>query len=137
MRRPVRACRQHAHRRCRQLDPTTLTAEQAPSSQLSQLIRDHRKTWALHPVRGTTFAESAPRTRTGNAPRATATWRNLAVGAHRLSSVKNNGPGSAATPAMPAAPSNSPDPLAMHPRAAVRCAPQGDRIRVIHHELCP
>ncbi|WP_442811135.1 hypothetical protein [Streptomyces sp. NBC_01217] len=38
----------------------------------------------LHHVRDTTFAEDASQLRTGNAPRAMATWRNLAIGALRL-----------------------------------------------------
>lgn len=43
---------------------------------------------ALH-VRGTTFAKDAIQQRTGNAPRATATWRNLAIGALRTAGVKS------------------------------------------------
>ncbi|MCC9310108.1 ISAs1 family transposase [Kitasatospora sp. RB6PN24] len=58
---------------------TSLTAEQATPGQLAQLIRDHWKIEALHHVRDTTFAEDASQLRTGNAPRAMATWRNLAV----------------------------------------------------------
>ncbi|ANZ21819.1 transposase [Streptomyces noursei ATCC 11455] len=50
---------------------TSLTAEQATPAQLARLIRD------------TTFAEDASQLRTGNAPRAMATWRNPAVGALR------------------------------------------------------
>ncbi|MFJ1938606.1 hypothetical protein ACIOGZ_38885 [Kitasatospora sp. NPDC088160] len=57
--------------------------------QLAQLIRGHWKIEALHHVRDTTFAEDASQLRTGNAPRAMATWRNLAVGALRLSGVRN------------------------------------------------
>ncbi|WP_406500037.1 ISAs1 family transposase [Streptomyces sp. NBC_00846] len=68
---------------------TSLTAEQATPVQLARLIRDHWKIEALHHVRDTTFAEDASQLRTGNAPRAMATWRNLAVGALRLSGVKN------------------------------------------------
>ncbi|MGW7260364.1 hypothetical protein ACWGJM_41265, partial [Streptomyces sp. NPDC054834] len=44
---------------------------------------------ALHHVRDTTFAEDASQLRTGNAPRAMATWRNLAVGALGLNGVSN------------------------------------------------
>ncbi|WP_308296836.1 transposase family protein [Streptomyces sp. ISL-44] len=40
---------------------------------------------ALDHVRDTTFAEDASQLRTGNAPRAMATWRNLAIGALKLS----------------------------------------------------
>lgn len=68
---------------------TSLTAEQATPTQLAQLIRGHWKIEALHHVRDTTFAEDASQLRTGNAPRAMATWRNLAVGALRLSGVRN------------------------------------------------
>ncbi|MEV7939300.1 ISAs1 family transposase [Kitasatospora sp. NPDC088264] len=68
---------------------TSLTAEQATPAQLAQLIRGHWKIEALHHVRDTTFAEDASQLRTGNAPRAMATWRNLAVGALRLSGVRN------------------------------------------------
>ncbi|MFI1034541.1 hypothetical protein [Streptomyces sp. NPDC020951] len=38
---------------------------------------------------GSTFAEDASQLRTGNAPRAMATWRNLAIGALRTAGVKN------------------------------------------------
>nr|WP_241839674.1 ISAs1 family transposase [Streptomyces sp. CB02058] len=65
---------------------TSLTAEQA---QLAELVRDHWKIEALHHVRNTTFAEDASQLRTGNAPRAMATWRNLAIGALRTAGVKN------------------------------------------------
>lgn len=36
-----------------------------------------------------TFAEDASQLRTGNAPRAMATWRNLAIGALRLDGARN------------------------------------------------
>jgi hypothetical protein len=39
-------------------------------------------------VRDVTFAEDAPQLRTGNAPRAMATWRNLAIGALRLDGAR-------------------------------------------------
>ncbi|MFF3934483.1 hypothetical protein [Streptomyces hirsutus] len=68
---------------------TSLTAEQATPAQLAKLIRDHWKIEALHHVRDTTFAEGASQLRTGNAPRAMATWRNLAIGALRLGGVRN------------------------------------------------
>lgn len=68
---------------------TSLTAEQATPAQLAQLIRDHWKVEALHHVRDTTFAEDASQLRTGSAPRAMATWRNLAIGALRLGGVTN------------------------------------------------
>ncbi|MGC5008694.1 hypothetical protein OIE61_39285 [Streptomyces sp. NBC_01762] len=71
---------------------TSLTAEQAAPARLAQLVRDHWKIEALHHVRDTTFAEDASQLRTGNAPRAMATWRYLAIGtigAMRLGGVKN------------------------------------------------
>ncbi|WWR48783.1 transposase [Streptomyces sp. SCSIO 30461] len=68
---------------------TSLTAEQATAAQLAELVSDHWKIEALHHVRDPTFAEDASQLRTGNAPRAMATWRNLAIGALRLSGVKN------------------------------------------------
>lgn len=40
-------------------------------------------------MRDTTFAEDASQLRTGNAPRAMATWRNLAIAALRTAGVKN------------------------------------------------
>lgn len=42
-----------------------------------------------HLVRDTTFREDASRLRTGSAPRAMAAFRNLAIGALRLSGVDN------------------------------------------------
>ncbi len=63
---------------------TSLTAEQATPAGLARLIRSHRKTGALHHVPDVTFAEDASQLRTGSAPRAMATWRNLAIGALRL-----------------------------------------------------
>ncbi|MFF8233536.1 ISAs1 family transposase [Streptomyces caelestis] len=68
---------------------TSLTAEQATPSQLARLVRDHWTIEALHHVRDTTFAEDASQLRTGNAPRAMATWRNLAIGALRAAGAKN------------------------------------------------
>ncbi|WSJ99988.1 ISAs1 family transposase [Streptomyces sp. NBC_01320] len=68
---------------------TSLTAEHANPAQLATLIRDHWQIEALHHVRDTTFAEDASQLRTGNAPRAMATWRNLAIGALRLAGATN------------------------------------------------
>ncbi|WP_412075678.1 ISAs1 family transposase [Streptomyces xanthophaeus] len=68
---------------------TSLTAEQADPTQLATLVRDHWQIEALHHVRDTTFAEDASQLRTGNAPRAMATWRNLAIGALRLAGATN------------------------------------------------
>lgn len=68
---------------------TDLTAEQAGPAELARLVREHWKIEALHHVRDTTFAEDASQLRTGNAPRAMATWRNLAIGALRTAGTKN------------------------------------------------
>lgn len=68
---------------------TSLAAEQATPAQIATLIRDHWKVEALHHVRDTTFAEDASQLRTGNTPRAMATWRNLAIGALKLAGVTN------------------------------------------------
>jgi len=68
---------------------TSLTAEQAHAAQLATLIRGHWQVEALHHVRDTTFAEDASQLRTGNAPRAMATCRNLAIGALRLAGSTN------------------------------------------------
>ncbi|WTA85947.1 ISAs1 family transposase [Streptomyces antimycoticus] len=68
---------------------TSLTAEQATPAQLATLVRDHWKVEALHHIRDTTFAEDASQLRTGNAPRAMTTWRNLAIGALRLRGARN------------------------------------------------
>ncbi|MFI6566125.1 hypothetical protein [Streptomyces sp. NPDC050534] len=69
---------------------TSLTAEHTTPAQLASLVRDHWKVEALHHIRDTTFTEDASQLRTGNTPRAMATWRNLAAGALRLTGVTNN-----------------------------------------------
>ncbi|MGO4749411.1 ISAs1 family transposase [Streptomyces sp. 2MCAF27] len=68
---------------------TSLTAEHATPAELASLIRDHWKIEAPHHVRGVTFAEDASQLRTGAAPRAMATCRNLAIGALRLAGSTN------------------------------------------------
>ena len=68
---------------------TSLTADQASPAQLATLIRGHWQVEALHHVRDVTFAEDASQLRTGNAARAMATCRNLAIGALRLSGATN------------------------------------------------
>ncbi|WP_410540081.1 hypothetical protein [Streptomyces sp. KL2] len=62
---------------------TSLSAERATPAQLTSLIRGHWRIEALHHVGDTTFAEDTSQLRTGNTPRAMATWRNLAIGALR------------------------------------------------------
>ncbi|MFC5959898.1 transposase [Streptomyces pratens] len=63
---------------------TNLTAEEATPAELARLIRSHWRIEALHHVRDVTFTEDASQLRTGSAPRAVATWRNLAIGVLRL-----------------------------------------------------
>ena len=59
---------------------TSLTAAQARPARLADWIRDHWGIEALHHIRDTTYAEDASQTRIGNAPRAMASLRNLAIG---------------------------------------------------------
>jgi predicted transposase YbfD/YdcC len=69
---------------------TDLTAAQASPEQLAELLRGHwRIENGLHYVRDVTFTEDASQTRTGTAPRAMATLRNLAIGALRLAGITN------------------------------------------------
>ncbi len=68
---------------------TSLTADQAAPARLATLIRGHWQVEALHHVRDVTFAEDAAQLRTGNAARAMATCRDLAIGAPRLSGAVN------------------------------------------------
>lgn len=69
---------------------TDPTAEQAGATEIAQRIRDH---WGIenkiHHVRDTTCAEDASRVRTGTAPRAMASLRNLAIGALRTAGHTN------------------------------------------------
>ncbi|MCC3762654.1 transposase [Glycomyces sp. TRM65418] len=69
---------------------TTLEAHRASPADIAALVRRH---WVIenrhHLVRDTTFREDASRLRTGSAPRAMAAFRNLAIGALRLSGVDN------------------------------------------------
>jgi predicted transposase YbfD/YdcC len=59
---------------------TSLTNAQAHPARLADYLRGHWGIEALHHIRDTTFAEDASQTRTGNAPRAMASLRNLAIG---------------------------------------------------------
>jgi hypothetical protein len=52
-------------------------------------IRGHWGIEALHYLRDTTFAEDASQTRTGTAPRAMASLRNLAIAIPRLHGWRN------------------------------------------------
>ncbi|MER7773038.1 hypothetical protein [Kitasatospora sp. NPDC096140] len=72
------------------LGVTSLRPRQAAPAELASWVRGH---WGienrLHHVRDTTFAEDASRVRTGSAPRAMASLRNLAIGALRHASHDN------------------------------------------------
>ena len=59
---------------------TSLTTAQASPARLADWIRGHWGIEALHHLRDTTFAEDASQVRTGTAPRAMASQRNLAIG---------------------------------------------------------
>jgi hypothetical protein len=68
---------------------TNLTAHQASPAHLADYIRGHWGIEALHHIRDTTFAEDASQTRTGNAPRAMASLRNLVIGVLRYRGATN------------------------------------------------
>ncbi|MEV5012570.1 ISAs1 family transposase [Streptomyces sp. NPDC055692] len=69
---------------------TSLAAHQATAADLAKRVRGH---WGIenreHYVRDTTFGEDASRIRTGSAPRAMASLRNLAISALRLTGWDN------------------------------------------------
>ncbi|WP_420082596.1 ISAs1 family transposase (plasmid) [Streptomyces sp. JL4002] len=69
---------------------TSLTAHQANAADLAERVRGH---WAIenreHHVRDATFGEDTSRVRTGGAPRAMASLRNLAIGTLRLAGRDN------------------------------------------------
>lgn len=56
---------------------TSLTPDHATPRELAELTRDQWSIEAVHQIRDTAYAEDASRVRTGNAPRAMATLRNL------------------------------------------------------------
>jgi predicted transposase YbfD/YdcC len=68
---------------------TSLTAAQASPARLADWFRGHWGVEALHHVRDVTFAEDASQVRTGTAPRAMASLRNLAVGVLRAHGDRN------------------------------------------------
>ena len=68
---------------------TSLTAAQASPARLADWIRGHWGIEALHHIRDTTFAEDASQVRTGTAPRAMASLRNLAIAILRLHGRRN------------------------------------------------
>ncbi|MEU1597539.1 ISAs1 family transposase [Streptomyces sp. NPDC005708] len=99
---------------------TSLTAEQTTAAQLAKLVRDHWKIESLHHVRDTTFAEDASQLRTGNAPRAMATWRSHRSPPHGRSEEHLGRP----PPQRPRPPSppRAPRPQVITNRASCRCA---------------
>jgi hypothetical protein len=68
---------------------TSLTAAQASPARLADYVRGHRGIEALHHLRDVTFAEDACQVRTGSAPRAMASLRNLAIGILRAHGDRN------------------------------------------------
>ena len=68
---------------------TSLPFEQASPARLAAWIRGHWGIEALHHLRDVTFAEDACQVRTGTAPRAMASLRNLAVGILRAHGHRN------------------------------------------------
>ena len=87
--RRVRSLRSRRWRTVTVYAVTNLTAAQASPARLTDYARGHWGIEALHHIRDTTFAEDACQVRTGNAPRAMASLRNLAIGILRLRGHRN------------------------------------------------
>ena len=68
---------------------TNLAAAQASPARLADWIRGHWGIEGLHHIRDTTFAEDASQVRSGTAPRAMASLRNLAIGILRAHGDRN------------------------------------------------
>lgn len=68
---------------------TSLTAAQANPAELADYIRGHWGIEAMHHVRDVTYAEDASQVRTGKAPHAMASLRNLAIGILRAAGHTN------------------------------------------------
>ena len=68
---------------------TNLTAAQAHPAPLANCRRGHWGIEALHHLRDVTLAEDAHQLRTGTAPRAMASLRNLAIGILRRHGHRN------------------------------------------------
>jgi predicted transposase YbfD/YdcC len=87
--------RGHARAEIRRLQVTTVAglgfphAAQASPARLADWIRGHWGIEALHHLRDTTFAEDTSQIRTGTAPRAMASLRNLAIGILRARGDRN------------------------------------------------
>jgi predicted transposase YbfD/YdcC len=87
--RQIRPLRSRRWRTVRVYAVTNLTAAQASPARLADWIRGHWGIEALHHLRDVTFAEDASQVRTGTAPRAMASLRNLAIGILRLRGDRN------------------------------------------------
>ncbi|WUH90216.1 ISAs1 family transposase [Streptomyces sp. NBC_00433] len=68
---------------------TSLTPGQADPGRLAELVQGHWSVEALHHVTDVTFVEDASKVQTGNAPRAMATLRKLAIGLMRQAGWTN------------------------------------------------
>jgi predicted transposase YbfD/YdcC len=68
---------------------TSLTAAQASPARLADYVRGHWGIEALHHIRDVTLAEDAHQLRTGTAPHAMASLRNLAIGILRRHGHRN------------------------------------------------
>ena len=68
---------------------TSLAAAQASPARLADWIQGHWGIEALHHLRDVTFGEDASQVRTGTAPRAMASLRNLAIGSLRAGGHRN------------------------------------------------
>jgi predicted transposase YbfD/YdcC len=68
---------------------TNLTADQASPAELADWLRGHWAVEVVHHIRDVTYAEDASQVRTGNAPRAMATLRNVAISLLRLAGRTN------------------------------------------------
>jgi len=68
---------------------TSLTAAQATPAELADYIRGHWAIEALHHIRDVSYGEDASQIRTGTAPQAMASLRNLAIGILRAAGHTN------------------------------------------------
>jgi predicted transposase YbfD/YdcC len=83
---------------------TSLVTHQAKPAQIAGWIRGRWSSEALHHVRDVTFGEDASQIRTRNGPRAMAAFRNLVIGALKLTGHATSPPPNATTAATPHAP---------------------------------
>ncbi|GAA0454967.1 hypothetical protein Aca07nite_68630 [Actinoplanes capillaceus] len=68
---------------------TNLTTTQARTADLAGWLRGHWLIESLHHVRDVSIGEDASQVRTGNAPQALATLRNLVISLLRLAGIRN------------------------------------------------